>query len=143
MRRSVIVSVFFVLAVSGGVVWSTLGYAASSPEAAASSQRVAGGGVMVTAGLLNDQPENTAIRLALDTHSVNLDGYAFDVLAILRDETGKTYPVTAVEDARGGGHHRQAVLRFSKVAPEAKMIELVVKDVAGIKERTFQWKTAE
>jgi hypothetical protein len=49
----------------------------------------------------------------------------------------------AVEQASGGGHHRQSVLRFGKVSPEAKTIELVVKDVAGVKERIFRWSVAE
>ncbi|MBI2457474.1 MAG: hypothetical protein HYV46_15215 [candidate division NC10 bacterium] len=51
--------------------------------------------------------------------------------------------VEAVEQASGGGHHRQAVLRFGKVDPQAKSIELIVKDVAGVKERVFRWSTTE
>jgi len=51
--------------------------------------------------------------------------------------------VTAVEQATGGGHHRQAVLRFGKVAPDVKTIELIIKDVAGVKERTFRWNLTE
>ncbi len=107
------------------------------------SQQVAGGGVTVIATLLKEQPDAMTIKLVLDTHSVNLDGYKFDGISMLRDDTGKTYPVEAVEQASGGGHHRQAVLRFGKVAPEAKTIELIVKDVAGAKERTFRWSTSE
>jgi hypothetical protein len=29
------------------------------------------------------------------------------------------------------------------VSPEARAIELIVKDVAGVKERTFRWSTTE
>jgi hypothetical protein len=29
------------------------------------------------------------------------------------------------------------------LAPEVKMIELIVKDVAGVKERAFHWTLAE
>jgi len=93
--------------------------------------------------LLNGQTGATAIKVGLDTHSVNLDGYKFEEIVLLRDDSGKTYSLEAVEKASGGGHHREAVLRFAKVAPEAKMIELVLKDVAGIKERTFHWNTTE
>jgi len=97
----------------------------------------------VTATLLKDQAEGTAVKLALDTHSVNLHGYTFDALATLRDDSGKIYPVVAVEQVSGGGHHRQAILRFAKVAPEAKTMELIVKDVASVKERTFRWSTTD
>lgn len=65
------------------------------------------------------------------------------VIATLRDGSGKTYPVEAVEKAAGSGHHREAVLRFAKVSAETKTIELIVKDVAGVKERTFRWSPAE
>jgi hypothetical protein len=30
-------------------------------------------------------------------------------------------------------------LTFPKVSPEAKRLEIVIKDVAGVKERTFRW----
>ncbi|HSB71770.1 MAG TPA: hypothetical protein VLT62_20770 [Candidatus Methylomirabilis sp.] len=116
---------------------------ASSADSSTLTQQVAGGGVTVAATLLKDQGEGTAVKLALNTHSVNLDGYKLDALATLSDETGKAYPVTAVEQASGSGHHRQAVLRFGKVDAGAKTIELIVKDVAGVKERTFRWSTLE
>jgi hypothetical protein len=117
--------------------------AAASGPPAKLSQQVAGGGVTVAATLLKDRTDATAVKLVLDTHSANLDGYKLDAIATLRDDTGKTYPVEALEKASGGGHHREAVLRFGKVGPEAKTIELVVKDVAGVKERTFRWGLTE
>ncbi len=107
------------------------------------TQQVAGGGVTVTATPLKEQGEATAIKLALDTHSANLDGYKLDAFATLQDDTGKRYPLLAVEQTSGGGHHRQAVLRFAQVGPEAKTIELIVKDVAGVKERIFRWSLTD
>lgn len=130
------------IAVGSTAIWVGEGLAASIPQAKL-TQQVAGGGVTVTATLLKDQAEATAIKVALDTHSLNLDSYQLETMATLRDDSGKIYPVVAVEQASGGGHHRQAVLRFGKVNPEAKMIELIVKDVAGVKERTFHWSTTE
>jgi hypothetical protein len=135
-------SVVFMVAL-GGMAIQAGEALASSADSSKLTQQVAGGGVTVAATLLKDQGEGTAITLALNTHSVALDGYKLEALATLRDDTGKTYPVTAVEQASGGGHHRQAVLRFGKLDPRAKMIELIVKDVAGVKERTFRWGTAE
>lgn len=118
--------------------------AASDGSTGKLTQQVAGNGVTVTATLLKEQPESTAIKLALDTYFVNLIRYDFEELAILRDDKGKTYLVTAVEQASPlKQHYRQAVLRFGKVNPEAKTVELIVKDVAGVKERTFRWSTGE
>jgi len=131
-----------VLVLSGFVGWTTT-RAASAVALATSNQQVAGGGVTVTATLLKGQVAATAIKIGLDTHSVNLDGYKFEEIVLLRDDSGKTYALEAVDKPSGGGHHREAVLRFAKVSPEVKMIELVVKDVAGIRERTFYWNTTE
>jgi hypothetical protein len=99
----------------------------------------------VIATPLKEQSESTAIKLALDTYFVNLVRYDFEDLATLRDDTGKTYPVTSVERIGSGlkPRFRQAVLRFPRVAPEAKAIELIVKDVAGVKERVFRWNVTE
>lgn len=139
MRRDVWLAVLVVVAVVG---WAEAGLAATTAQAKL-SQQLAGGGVTVAATLLKDQAEATAIKLVLDTHSANLDGYKFEAIATLRDDSGKTYPVEAVEQASGGGHHRQAVLRFGKADPQAKSLELIVKDVAGVKERIFRWTTTE
>jgi len=143
MRRGLWLIVLGIVAAAGVISWRGEALAASADASSKLGQRVAGGGVTVVATLLKDQGEATAIRLALETHSVNLDGYRFEALGTLRDDTGKTYPLQAVESASGGGHHRQAVLRFGKVRPEAKTLELIVKDVAGVKERTFRWSTTE
>ena len=115
---------------------------AASGTPADLTRQVAGGGVTVAATLLTDRTDATAIQLALNTHSVNLDGYHFDRMTLLRDDQGKTYALEAVEGASGSGHHRQAVLRFARADAGAKAVELIVKDVAGVKERTFRWSMA-
>jgi hypothetical protein len=142
MRRVVWLTVLGVVAIGGLMDRSEEALAASTVQANL-SQQAAGGGVTVIATLLQDQADTTAIKLVLDTHSVNLDGYKLDAIAALRDDAGKTYPIVAVEQASGGGHHRQAVLRFGKVSAEARTIELVVRDVAGVEERIFRWSTGE
>ena len=63
-----------------------------------------------------------------------------DVLCVsLRDAAGKTYQPTKVEN-KGSGHHRQFVLVFPKAASGSRRLELVIKDIAGIKERSFVWE---
>jgi hypothetical protein len=110
-------------------------------EAAAGnmSQTVSGGGVTVKVTYLNSQSnEDPRFGVALDTHSVALDGYDLKSITVLRDDTGKTYSAIDVAN-KGSGHHREATLSFPKLSPEAKRLEIVIKDVAGVKERIFRW----
>jgi len=110
--------------------------AASTSEA---TQTVAGGGVSVAVTYMNPRSQESAkFQVTLNTHSVTLDSYDLKTLALLRDGAGKTYPPTNVEN-KGSGHHRTVVLTFPKVSPEAKRVEVVIKDIAGVKERAFRW----
>ena len=59
-------------------------------------------------------------------------------MTILRDDAGKYYAATRVEN-KGSGHHREATVSFAKLDPDAKRVELVLKDVAGVPERVFRW----
>ena len=57
----------------------------------------------------------------------------------MRDDTGLTMVPTAVEN-KGSGHHRESILTFPRATLEAKWLELVISDIAGVKERTFRWE---
>ncbi|MBI5286086.1 MAG: Spy/CpxP family protein refolding chaperone [Deltaproteobacteria bacterium] len=82
--------------------------------------------------------EELVFNLKLDTHTVNLDTFNFSEGVVLRDETGKVYkPVSA--ESTGAGHHRSAVVRFTNLG-KVKSLELVVKDLAGVKETVFKWE---
>jgi hypothetical protein len=110
--------------------------AAASPKTRTHS----GGGVTVKVTMLDSKTNgDLRFQVVLDTHSVNLDAYDFKTIAVLRDDNAKSYSPTAVEN-KGSGHHREAVLSFPKPSPETKRVELLIKDVAGVKERTFQWE---
>ena len=106
---------------------------------AGTAQTVSGGGVTAKVTYLNpggnDDPR---FQVVLDTHSVGLDGYDLKSITVLRDDTGKSYPPAGAEN-KGSGHHREITLSFPKVSPEAKSLEMVIKDVAGVKERSFRW----
>ncbi|HJQ29533.1 MAG TPA: hypothetical protein VJ827_09335 [Rubrobacter sp.] len=51
-------------------------------------------------------------------------------------------------DAPKGGHHREGTLTFSErtpdgrrvIGPDTRRIELVIRDAAGVPERSFEWK---
>lgn len=110
------------------------------------------GAVTVSATLLTpDKPRadgKLAVRLKLETHSVDLDQYTLEKLSILQDAQGHEVQAVAVESASGSGHHREAVLVFPAVdaagtpllKPEAKALTLIVHGIGGVAERTFRWQ---
>lgn len=131
------VSVVVIALAFGVALWNG---ESSGAAASVSTQTVAGGGVSVKVTYLNPKSrDDLRFQVALETHSVALDGYDLKSLAILRDDKGKSYPPTAVEN-KGGGHHREIILTFPKASPDAKTLKVVIKDVAGVKERVFSWK---
>ena len=110
-----------------------------SAESSGAVQSVAGGGVTAKVTFLNPKSgDEPRFQIVLDTHSVNLDACDLKSLASLRDDAGKAYASTGI-DNKGSGHHRESTVSFVQVSPEAKRLELVIKDVAGVKERIFRW----
>ena len=125
-----------------GLLLTGLAVGVESSGAAASpkTRTHSGGGVTVKVTALDSKTKGDfRFQVVLDTHSVNLDAYDFKTIAVLRDDSAKGYSPTAVEN-KGSGHHREAVLSFPKPSPETKRVELLIKDVAAVKERTFQWE---
>lgn len=104
------------------------------------TQTVSGGGVTAKVTYLNPKSnDDPRFQVVLDTHSVSLDSYDLKSIAFLRDDTGKSYVATTAE-TKGSGHHREAIVSFPELSPETKRVELVIKNLAGVKERTFTWK---
>jgi hypothetical protein len=102
-----------------------------------------GGAVTIDLDLLNKSGTVLTFQVAMNTHSVNLDGYDLSKLAVLRDDTGKEYKSTAWQSAPGG-HHRNGTLIFQMPNAvkqgSARYIEVIIRDVAGIEERVFKWE---
>jgi hypothetical protein len=133
MKRLTILVMGLVL---GGFLQSGETFAAAASD---KTQTVSGGGVTAKVTYLNPKTgDDPRFQVVLDTHSVALDSYDLKNLSVLRDDTGKTYLPVGVEN-KGGGHHREVTVSFPKISPETKSLELVIKDVAGVKERTFRW----
>ena len=103
-----------------------------------SSQTVSGDGVTVKVTYLAQTEHETQFSVAMDTHSVNLAVYDLKANTILRDDTGLAMQPTGMEN-KGSGHHRQTILTFPRPSTRAKWVELVIKDIAGEKKRTFRW----
>ncbi len=87
--------------------------------------------------------------VAMDTHSVNLDGVDLGKLSVLRNDRGQQVTPSGW-DAPSGGHHRSGVLAFPAAdgdgnpiaGPGVKAVELVIRDVAGVRERVLRWEVA-
>jgi hypothetical protein len=106
------------------------------------TKRDAQGPVTVTVTLIPGVVSSAPIRakVVLDTHSVVLDGVAFEQAVSIRSPDGAATLPTAVEQATGSGHHREAVLVFPAASTTGR-VQIVVKDVGGVNERVFTWES--
>jgi hypothetical protein len=92
-----------------------------------------------------DGPDSgLAFKVAMDTHSVDLDGFDLMKLALLRTDTGVEVAPTGW-DAPNGGHHREGKLSFPATVggrplldETARGVTVIVRDVAS-PERKFEW----
>jgi hypothetical protein len=119
----------------GGFLGGAVSFGAAAPGG---TQTVSGGGVTVKVSYLAQTEHESRFSVVLDTHSVNLDTYDLKALSVLRDDTGLSMQPTGVEN-KGGGHHREITLTFPRPSVDRKWLELVIKDIARVKERTFRW----
>lgn len=86
--------------------------------------------------LLPGKPAKFEIRM--NTHSGDLSQ---DLIAVctLKDNSGREYHPTNWDGSPPGGHHRSGVLEFSELAESAESITLVIREVANVPERFFNW----
>ena len=112
--------------------------AAGAADGLGVTQTNSGGGVTVKVTYLAQTEHESKFSVVLDTHSVNLDSYELKPLSVMRDDRGLTMQATGAE-SKGSDHHREVVLTFPRPSLERKWLELVIKDIAGVKERTFRW----
>jgi hypothetical protein len=130
---------------------SANGSASQGAAGSKATQSSSGGSVTINV-TLDDPKDATTLKfeVAMDTHSVELDGYDLAKLAILRNGQGQE--VKPVKwDASSGGHHRSGTLAFSAkdgsgkpiVGAGVKSLDLVIRDVAGVKERVLKWEVPQ
>lgn len=89
--------------------------------------------VKISVTYLPDITDATAFEIKVTAHKDYDDDFKKN--SYLRDSSGKTYQPISYEGE--GGHHASGTLRFPKI--ESKRFELVIQDVAGVKERIFKW----
>ena len=86
-----------------------------------------------------------ALRVVMDTHSVDLDGFDLATLARVRIDGGP-WVAPSAWDAPKGGHHREGTLAFAAMdrasLDTAKLIELEMRDIA-VPSRMLQWARSQ
>ena len=147
-RLFALIILSLVLAACGAAPDSSNSAVSSSPAPAtnAVSQTSEGGQVAITATWVGPNA-GPVFNVVMDTHPVDLDEYDLRQLAVLRVDGGAAIQPIGW-DAPKGGHHRKGALTFPSatsdgralLGPETRTVELIIRDVAGVPERTFQWK---
>ena len=94
--------------------------------------------VIVTPIDILSQSKEWKFDVGINTHSVELDQDMIKV-AVLVDDNGEEYKPLRWEGAEAGGHHREGVLIWSAIEPMPQSVEIKVKDIGGILERSFKW----
>ncbi len=97
-----------------------------------SERKVSEAGVTIAAVYFS----NNSFAISLDTHSGSLD-YKMDEVSYIRDSYGNIIKPMKW-DGGFGGHHFEGTLSFPKFDDNAGF-ELVIRDVAGVKERILKW----
>jgi len=90
-----------------------------------------------------------AFAVDLNTHSVDLSNLEMDKISSLRDDQGNVYSLTEWREVgdSSSSHHRSGALLFpltdqegeQVISDKTKYIEIIIKDLAGVKERLFRW----
>lgn len=116
---------------------------AAKPSAATQTSE---GGEVTVEVVWEGEGAGPTFDVVMDTHSVDLDGYDLRKQAVLRNDRGQEVRARAW-DAPKGGHHREGKLSFPEktadgsdlIGSDTRKIELLIRDVAGVPERKFEW----
>jgi len=77
-------------------------------------------------------------QITLDTHAGSLDDDLTKVSTLI-DDKDNTYKPLGWEGDPVGGHHRAGIISFEPIEPVPSYIELRIKKVGGISDRSFRW----
>ena len=95
--------------------------------------------VTVTITPIDILPESKEwkFNIVMDTHLVELDQDMTKVAVFVDDQSKEYAPLNW--EGPVGGHHREGVLVCNAVEPMPKSVEIKIKDIGGIPERSFKW----
>ena len=94
--------------------------------------------VAITPVEFGEDAEQWRFIVVFDTHSGSLDQDPAQAISLV-DDNGNVYQPVAWEGPGPGGHHREGAIIFNPIEPRPKYIELKIKNVGGVVERSFQW----
>ncbi|MBI2475061.1 hypothetical protein HYV69_01415 [Candidatus Uhrbacteria bacterium] len=94
--------------------------------------------ITVTPTELGPDSNEWKFEIAFDTHSGSLDDDPLQVVT-LSDDKGDIYQPKNWEGPEPGGHHFKGILTFDQIKPLPLFIELKIKNVGGIPERSLKW----
>jgi hypothetical protein len=115
------------------VALTTGGWAYRSQSSNAKSVRVE----VTPVQLIPGKP--ATFKIQMNTHSVELS-YDLVKLSTLKEDAGREHQALKWDGDPPKGHHRSGVLEFPAIAQGTKSITLSIKEIAGVPERTFEWK---
>ncbi len=106
------------------------------------TQTNAGGAVEIQVKWLADKNDSLVFDVSMNTHSVDLDKYDLKQLTVLHDSQGNEYQPLSWNSA-AGGHHRSGKLVFTVPGSlnegGTKFLHMVIRNVAGVGERSLEW----
>jgi hypothetical protein len=79
------------------------------------------------------------VTLAVDASAYQTKSNKKIAVCSLKDSSGREYQPINWDGSPPGGHHRSGVLEFSELAEGAESITLVIREVANVPERVFNW----
>ncbi len=133
------------------VIWNNTNRARPSPGPSATSSGNAAvqtneGGQVTIKVTWQGRSAGPIFTVEMDTHTVNLDSYDLRQLAVLRTDQGQQIQPSGW-NAPPGGHHRTGTLTFPAttasgtpvIGPKTRKLELIIRKVSGIPERSFRW----
>ena len=96
--------------------------------------------ITITPIAFGEDADQWRFTVVFNTHSGSLDQDPTKVISV-SDDKENTYQPIAWEGPGPGGHHREGALMFDPVEPSPEYVELKIRDVGGIAERSFRWDT--
>jgi hypothetical protein len=78
-------------------------------------------------------------QVRMNTHTMDL-AEDMTVVSTLRDDQGREYGPVSWKGSPPGGHHRRGVLMFPALEGNPKSVTLVIRNIANVTERIFEWK---
>lgn len=82
--------------------------------------------------------KSAKFEIRMNTHSGDLSQ---DLVAVctLKDGSGREYRPLNWNGSPPGGHHRSGVLEFPELGDATQSITLVIREVADVPQRVFNW----